>query len=923
MTPEGEADDGFDEDLYLATNPDLAEAFRRGLIESGAAHWRDAGAAETGAGRRPTLLEAARDPANPTPFLTEDAVAEAAARMGAFDAAAYLAMNPDLAQAFGADEEAARRHRVQHGRLEGRYAPGDAPYRDRDVSLDAVFARPFGVDLHMPARGIGAAGVAGRQMLAALRAAGIPFSIRPFSDNERAPRLPLATVCRPGTHRIALVVATSPSFRKLLRLYPADYWNASFVIACWPEWGLAPHLPDYPLFGAVDEVWVPTAHGRRMLASVAPVAVRQVALPPARLAPKAEARRVLGLRADAFALAIDGNPVESGTGDLRLPDGVEEAIARFRRDASGDPSRLLVVRSRASLAKLLDEALRGLPNAVVRADPPRGGEGSLVFAACDAVLSTTSIAHEIAGHEERLRPVRRRELARLLATGARPAPPPTARTLSAAAAGARIRATFAELGLDIRRPAFAAAIGRARDAAIPRVGEGQTRPALSLPILSLLLDGARLDGARIPAAALDELLAALAAQPHPFWELCVAGWRPTAADRAEGARARHRADPRLRLVPDEDAPYDALGRAGSAATGTFLLPVHGIEDAQARIASLEAIARAVSADPAPDLLLRTDPAASRTDLVDTLEAGGPASDPVAVRRLFVREGAASEETDPFRFALAAARAGAVIRTVDIGAATALAVPPTREEERRTALLSHARTKLGPAAFVEPGLVAGTFRLRRHRAAGIPIAVCRLDEAVPASSSSAAADRLAACLAAARAEYVVLLWGGTQPDTPDAVPALAELLLDAGIGAVGGAIMHPDGTLLGSGLVEAPAARPKAEGEAEADAGARPSPGTLVPALPPELPGLGTSADAASRVRNVDGLDGGCLALRRSSLLALGRVKPDAGREGGGHQPEDALARAICRRLREERRLRIVWTPFARFVRADEAPRPPA
>ena len=904
------ADDAFDEGAYLAANPDVAAAFANGLIETGRAHWRDAGEAETRAGHRPGLLDASGAPGSPRPELDEAATGAALAGLGALDVAAYFAMNPDLAAAFGTDHAAGRRHWVTHGRLEGRIGPGDAPYRDRAVSLERLLALPFGIDLYMPALEIGLEGQAGHQLLASLRAAGIAVSVRPYDDRADIPRVTAAAGARPPGHRVSLFVASPLALRALHRMLQRAVFDATYVVGLVPRLALARHMPDYPLFGLLDELWVASEAAALRLAAVAPLPVRQIALPPRPLPPRDEARRLLGLPQARAVLALDATAslavpdatasgavpdatallaVPDATALLAVPDAtallaVPDATALLAvpdATASGavpDPTAsgavsdatasgavlhgvlaqlgrraradgpLLLVRATLATAAAVDAALRDTPGATFRCDPLRPGEGSLVLAAADAVLRTDAIAHELAGHEARLRPMNAAAMAVFLAAdpdGAPPAAappaaaPPTAGT-TPAEAGARIRAILEHLGLTIPQPRFTATIGRTRDAMLPAAmapGAG----GVARPVLSLLLPGAGLD-----RPALDLVVAALGAQAHPFWELCV-DWPAGAVDPGR-RRAALPPDPRIRLVT---APGAARW---SASTGDHVLPVRDRDEALRRAGQLVALAALIARED-PDLVVRADPDASAAVFVDTIEAGGPAAEPIALRRALAADDLAGVV---LRLARAEARIAAFADAAGIGP------PPLAAEEiGRRARRHHVRRALGPTAFVEPGLLPATWRIRRRWPAGVAPCALRL---------GGGAMDLRHAILAAEAEHVVLLWGGTVPEG-DAVAALAELLLDDGIGAAGGLVLR------------------------DADA-------TAAQATQGRGPG-----HAVLRVRNVDVADGGALAVRRSALFGRPGAVPAI-----VHPDLDAQAATLCRTLHEAAGLRVVATPFARFRR---------
>jgi len=125
------ANEQFDEALYLALNPDIAEAVREGAVASGFAHWRATGARETWEGLRPTISDDRwyrGEIPQPTPDLEPGAIE-------AFDAETYIEHYSDLRTAY-ADQPpaAARQHWLEHGWLEGRSAPGVATFARQTFS---------------------------------------------------------------------------------------------------------------------------------------------------------------------------------------------------------------------------------------------------------------------------------------------------------------------------------------------------------------------------------------------------------------------------------------------------------------------------------------------------------------------------------------------------------------------------------------------------------------------------------------------------------------------------------------------------------------------------------------------------------------------------------------------------------------------
>ena len=168
-----EIDARFDEQLYLALNPDVDEAVREGVIESGLAHWREYGRNEELTGHRPTLLHEQHYTALSNSTTSPPTPEEVAA----FDSEAYLEANSDVRAAVGKDPRSALNHWLDHGRFEGRIISNRNAYLNRQKSPAKIAARPMGVNFYAPFGAQSGLGSASRGYLAALRAIGIPVHL--------------------------------------------------------------------------------------------------------------------------------------------------------------------------------------------------------------------------------------------------------------------------------------------------------------------------------------------------------------------------------------------------------------------------------------------------------------------------------------------------------------------------------------------------------------------------------------------------------------------------------------------------------------------------------------------------------------------------------------------------------------------------
>ncbi len=854
-----DTDDDFDDALYLASNPDLRRAFEDGVIGSARDHWRDAGRAETLGGGRPSLADAVLADAG--------LAAGSSARMApGLDVASYLEMNADLPAVLGGDLEAARRHWVDHGSLEGRFGAGDAPFRDRRPDVGAVLTRPFGVDLYMDVEGHRPAAVGGRRLLRAIRRAGLAVSIRPFVTRDDIPRVQAGEAGRPASTRVSLIAASPPTLRRLHRLYPDGHFDATYVIGFWPDAAVKPHFADYQTFGAVDEVWVSSSSLYERLASVAPVPVRLLALPAARLPARETARGRLGMPLDARAIMLGADLVADGNGGLRLPAHVADLAGAGGTPKSGR-TRLLVMRADARSIEAAEAAARSFENAIVVTDQRVGG-ASLVLAACDAMIASPGLEADIAdAHRAGLAVIAptRMALAAYLESGAGIAP------VGLGARALDIRGTLEALGLDAPMPKFVGHIGRSRNASLPapvrRAGEPLS-PAC--PVVSILVD-ARVSN----AGSVGRVAAALASAAYPFWELCMGGAPAIARDSLE-------ADPRIRLHPGSPQATRAavLNNAAHVATGSHFILARSMSEAVAAASSFVAIVRQIRADPDADILLACDPPGCSV-MADRIDAG--VIRPVVIRAsAFHGAGGLRALFDPaaeYDLLLRVRGAGGVVACVPSGLAGRDAEPHDAAEAGRLALNAHLRETVGPLAFADSGLVAGTYR-RRTYVDGSLHPTIRLGRACLADQAEASGD------------YLVMIDEGIDEPGPESLDALLEFLCEQEIGAVGGLILRADTTVHHAGL------RLGADGALVASGRG----------LPKDPTG---PVPSAFIVHNPDAV-GGVLAVRRSVLLQAGGFEPALRATEG--VTFDLLAADLCLRLGEAFGLRTTYTPFAVFTR---------
>ncbi len=822
----------------------------------------------------PDLVDAVADRARP---FDHSAVAD-------LDVAAYLGMNPDLLAVFGNDSQAARRHWAEHGGFEGRVGIASALFRQRRPDLAAILARPFGVDLHMAVDGPDAASVAGHRLLRALRDANIDVAVRPYVDRDGTPLVSDREAGRAPVFRVSLFAAAPPVVRRLHQSYPQGHFDLTYVIAFWPGIDLVPHLGSYTAFGAVDEVWVAGEKARDRLASVAPVPVRLVRLPVSPLPSRQEARARLGLPADITAIMLDALLVDDGAGALHLAGDVLHLVARLPRQP------FLIARADPRSIAEAEAAMRRLPHAVVMTDQRVDG-GSLLLAACDAVIETPGMEADLAdarSHDIAVLACRIEAVAAFL--GGVPVVP-----ASGGSPGVTPRTLLADLGLDVPAPAFAALLGRSKLAALPPASRPTGRAvSTSLPIVSVLLDARGASASEVGAAA-----AGLAAAGHPFWELCVAG-----ANRRI-TRNRLAADPRLRLSPASaklTTLASVLDEAAGLATGSHLVVARTVSEAHAVAASLERIVGQIEAHPEADILVPADPIGC-TVIADRVEVHG-AMRPVAIRaRAFRAAGGFRSRYGPageYDLLLRIEAASGCLIAVPLSAAPSRDPdPPGADEAGRLALHDHLLATAGPLAHAEPGLQPNTYRRRT-------IMVDAPASTLIVSPRSALATRppdfaqvvrteqpFLADLAAIATEHVVMIDDRIAGIASGSLTAIIEFLQEQEIGVVGGRVLHDDTTLHHAGLILSADGRLAAPGHGEPNDPAGP-------------------AGFAFAVYNPDAV-GSVLAIRRSVLLHAGG--PDASLRAAGGVTFDLLAADLCLRLARDVGLRTTYTPFAYFARS--------
>ncbi|MCQ8240809.1 hypothetical protein [Rhizosaccharibacter radicis] len=378
MPEDGIASGMFPEELYLAVNPDVADAVAAGAISSGEAHWRSSGRAEERSGARPSLAHPAQHARGPVPDRGNDGP-----DMAGFDAEGYLLLHPDLSRAFGGDLRAARDHWRLFGQFENRVGTGAVPYAGRRPSVAKLARLRPGLDLYAPFADPGAEGTRARALLSGLQEAGVAVRPRAFFSSGATGgmcRIARTEQRTPAAHRMSLILAEPPQLVSLLSSYPPDHFGASFTVASWladPD-----QVPPSLLraFGGLDALWVPDERSLSAWAPFSPVPV--VAVP-------------IGMVPARLDEDTDHAPGLSGT--LMLLGGAGEGARRAAERgmegwrASGAAGPLVVAAAAAQLdpglLRVVQDAVSALPDAIVLAEPLSERRLAALVRRCDALVA--------------------------------------------------------------------------------------------------------------------------------------------------------------------------------------------------------------------------------------------------------------------------------------------------------------------------------------------------------------------------------------------------------------------------------------------------------------------------------------------------------------------------------------------------------
>ena len=454
--------------------------------------------------------------------------------------------------------------------------------------------------------------------------------------------------------------------------------------------------------------------------------------------------------------------------------------------------------------------------------------------------------------------------------------------LSLETVGHTIARRIAELEFDAPLPAFARGLGQA-DRAIKQLnGASSSRRITSeslsqRPLLSIVVPVYN-----VPPEYLRACIDSVNAQTYPYWELCICDDCSTNEATLRVLEDVRGSSPAIKIVKNaiNGGISDATNKALHIATGDFVIFLDNDDLLEPN--ALEEVARAIAADPQVDVIysdeIKIDADGYQIDHFykpdwspEHLESVMYVLHLFVVRkRLLIELGGLRTEftgAQDYDLMLRCSRATTRIhhirkslyrwRAIPGSAAAVVDAKPTALQNGMRALADHALQKYGPLARVEPGLLTGTFRLRRILRSQPPISlliltgnvylelpgrgeVCLVENMVRSilektdypdfkivvvdnsRLSSAQVSRFEELGAqvinyldsgpfnyAAKANFalrmattdnIVLMNDDMEVIRPDWLTSLVELSTDPGIGAVGARLLHLDGSIQHVGTV---------------------------------------------------------------------------------------------------------------------------
>ena len=785
-----EIGDDFFEELYLALNPDVAAGIGAGLIPSGAEHWRWHGSEEelTHGCMRSSLRF--KPPARPIVLSSLSSAA-----YEGFDPLSYLYVNPDVLKATNGNADAALAHWIEHGRLEGRIAPGVLRPPFRHVDFSKFSKRPLGVNIFGALSAASGLGTAARAMAKAVKSMGISFELNVFDVSSGELRPSANEERLHPTFGINLMLANADQVPRVFAAYGEGFFDDAYNIAVW-QWELAsPRSDTFYAFDGLDEVWTNSEFQRNAISSLAPVPVTTIHIPVvATQAGQSSSRREFGIPPNRFVFLM---PFDVGSTSARKnPLAVVEAFRKIQQDY---PNTHLVLKYHSGkfeseFTRQLLSAVAGAQNITVISSELRLSQLDMLRAGCDCLISahrSEGFGLNIAEFLSLGKPVIATAYSgnldffdesvgfpvdytlTELTVQAGPYQPgfiwaePSMNALAVqmrrvlddpeevhtrgAAAAARIRSMLSleavstamkdrldALELSQTLPVFAKLIGRgdylarrvlASSPSADRRLSGKIGAHLRLSVLVPVYN--------VPAKYLKECVESVLGQSYPFWELCICDDCSTASDTIALLDELRGSSPMIKVVRNakNGGIGDATNRALELATGEFVVFLDN-DDLLAPNA-LEEVAKAISRDPHVDVLYtdedKIDQSGNRIDHYykpdwspEHLESVMYVLHMMVVRkRLVLSLGGLRPDYDgaqDYDLMLRCSRVTNQIyhipqilyswRAIPGSAADMVDAKPVALQNGQRALSDHAHQKYGPLATAEPGLLPGTFRLRR-------------------------------------------------------------------------------------------------------------------------------------------------------------------------------------------------------------------
>lgn len=937
---------------------------------------------------------------------------------------AYLYLNADLRKAFGTDLNAARDHWLHHGRSEGRLGGVAAPFQHRSIDFGRMMSKPFGLNVYGPLHAKSGLGTAVRNMLRAIKATGIPFSVWNIDTSRGLPRIAPVERARPPRYRVNLLFTNADQLQNLFALFPGSYFDDAYNIAVW-QWELAAFRPDwFSTFGAIDEVWTNSEFQVRAISSTSPVPVTKILL-PVEASPSLGrlSRADLDISEDKFVFLM---PFDVGSSSTRKNPFA--AIEAFRSAFHDDSDVVLILKYHSGkheprLALELSRAVAQLPN--IRIIPesfsdedmaslrllsdcllsPHRSEGFGLNIAEFLLLGKPVVATNYSGNldffdetvgfpiayelgeiakstgpypggyvwaepllssliEQMQRVVRDKKT---VETRGRLAAERMKARYSAAAVAQDITRRLQSIGLDAPSPEFAAWVGRSRSVTSSPFGEcglAEALPAIDLrraTLFSIIVPVHNVEGRFLEAC-----IESVQKQTYPFWELCLCNDASTNPDTVATLNRYRGVSPRIKIcdLTANQGISGASNKAAELATGEYIVLLDN-DDELDPAALLEA-ARAIDQDPAVDCLytdeLKIDLDGNlidhyfkpdwspehlesvmyilhmivmRKSLFFQIGQFRPEFDGAQDYDLMLRCSSATDKITHIRQALYRWRAIPGSSAAKVDAKPKALVAGIR------ALSDHVDRKYNAQASVEPGLLQGTFRVRRNilgtprvtllvltnnrriklpgrdefsmvenfvesihnstsypnyhvivvdnasleraqikrfRTAGVQV------EDYPLNGPFNFAAKANYAVGLARTDLIVLLNDDMEVINDDWLTALLEFAQDPEIGAVGCRLLHPDGSIQHVGTV----------------LGVNGGAAHVYHSFPGDMVGYNGFTHI---IRNYSAVTGACLATRKSLITHLGGFDES--------YAVDFNDIDLCLKL-VEAGFRIVYTPYARL-----------